>query len=674
MNPPSAPDASSVRPRAVEASGEPARASAHVERWTWDRLLSVVAAASVGSTVVLRWVFDGGWATYAGLAGCFVTLGYALGVRIHRLLPGMHGADAEWAPFGAAVDRLLGVGTECRRLEELAFRAGIHPDGCLSARLRTLDRLATSGTRDRESLYEANQRMTAADERRVAHVLQPLALLRWILPMLGVLGTVWSLRRAAGGVGEGMRGLVGEREIAEAALSRIGIGIEGSAWALDATIVGLIGSVLAASLHFFLRARAMNAVLRMESACDRAIPLLRLETGPLGKLEEIVREGLFETDAAGEIVRDEQGRPKCSLSTLVRDWENALRRGLFETDDRGVSVADASGRPVFRIQRSLDLLLRGLFVTDVDGQVLAREGGIPIERSAAARNRLYQLLSSHVYEPIPGAVPDPEGPPGRTVTGREAPLRSRFERRHAETMAYLEIVTRLLLLESKGVGSRDKSGAGGAEFVPVLAATGRPVSAMTLNDARFAVARGSVGSDDGEAFELVCGTWMRVAGFVRPIASTPGLRTRDRVAGLQGWNGFLARSIQGSATVELGDWGVGLPHAFACDRGNLDSGLLGILGIRGVPHPVAVVVDDRGRSTWVQWDGTAPNREGTALATMEERVEAFATRPGAEIGCLVRGAKGISVVLLGAGRSLSTTPFSVALKALAFAPDAVLWC
>lgn len=306
--------------------------------------------------------------------------------------------------------------------------------------------------------------------------------------------------------------------------------------------------------------------------------------------------------------------------------------------------------------------------------VLAQGANAPHERLAAAWNRMQRLLLHHLYETIPGGHLDPDAPSGPTEDGVELPLRSWAERRHRETMTHLDILTHVLLSGASGNRPPGPSVSAATEPVAVLGSSGRPVSAIAVGKDRFAVGRGGVSPGGTERFELVCGTFASVAGITRPLPQSAGFPAATRIGGLEGWNDLLARSMPESNAVELGDWGESVPGRYVWERGVLDPGLLGIVVVNGVPHVVLASIDTDGCSTLTMWDRRQPLSGAVVLTTIEGRVEAFASRVGAGIACLVKGSNATSVVLIRAGRAVLTTPFGVPLKALAFAPDGTLWC
>lgn len=265
----------------------------------------------------------------------------------------------------------------------------------------------------------------------------------------------------------------------------------------------------------------------------------------------------------------------------------------------------------------------------------------------------------------------------------------RAERQHAETVAYLELLGRILTSSVAGRGR----GEGGAEAwrqepILVMEASGRPVTAMTMTTARFAVGLGGAAgvSAGGEAgvggCELVGGGFVRIGAFSRPLVRSVGHGVAGRVGRLEGHSDVLVRLLPEANRLEVGDWTGGGVVSLACGEGRLEADCLGILSGVGGAGVVAVAVagassNGGGTLRVVRWGlgGGGGGAGLEVLATMEGRVVAFATRPGEQVAFLVRGVGGaVAVVLVRAGRAPVSTPFGVRLRALAFAPDGTLWC
>lgn len=407
----------------------------------------------------------------------------------------------------------------------------------LNARFQLLDGVY-AGSRNRETVRQANDRYTAYQESAIDLGLLPLVYAEWALPILGFIGTVWGVTEAVEGLRLAVATVVIEQDANTAVLAPVNQSFKGLILAFDTTLFGLIGLIVVGTVAFILRKGAFSVVLAVDKWTGEAINLLREEN-----LVRMLVEGLLETDANGQIVPDERdNKPvlrlqgwleQMRLATVETDesgqpvleegsqkpvprwqsWADLIAKGIFETDNSGRPIVKGDGIPTLRSQRWMDLMLTEFFFADQEGEVMTQEGtGIPLSKSEYWRRRTYSMLLQELFEV---SQDEAHQIADGVVEGSEeiVPLASTLERRHRQVRMGLDLLA-ILAQEFAKSHPPGEGGEGGVtadvtRLHPIFSANGVPIRCVAMNDYLFFAFR----NDSPDGYEQTC-----LAGKIETVA------------------------------------------------------------------------------------------------------------------------------------------------------------
>lgn len=594
------------------------------------------------------------------------TLIYTPGLLFARLVPWGSRVQRDVKEVRNTIERLA-PGSQAR-LDTV--RDAVRKNGYFAGRLDLLQReYQLSG--DRESVREANDRLTATEEARVAFALQPLIYAEWMLPILGFIGTVWGVAEAVSGLRTGINALFEVDGPRQSIITGFDQSFQGLILAFDTTLFGLVGLAIVGTMVFFLRKNANNTLLAVDRWANEAIGLLKQKD----LLHKLIH-GLFNTNDKGELVHDKNGRPQLRWQS----WMDALQAGFFETDADGKLRTDDQKRPIPRSKRWMDLILTEFFYPDKDGHVYREDEEVePVSKSAVWRSQIHRMLLQELYQ-----VTEEEAhaiATGLTDNDEQVPLMSRMERRHREIDADLRLLTQLVWLSggpgggTAGANRAARSGAQGFALLGerIIEPNGHPVDAIGI-DRGWVILGREEGEYDresclhtGRVRELLGGEhWQWVGG--------EALTAQEPVAALACCDGFAYLGRQSGQLVVRGATPGDMRAACVLGDASAKPKSIAFLRCRGMLQVVAAI--ERGDRTEVYlWpaDGSAPPT-AEKITTVPGRLVAFAAWQSARVVVAVRnGSGGTKLTVLTDEQPQEPFEVSPSIRALSFSPDGALW-
>jgi len=407
--------------------------------------------------------------------------------------------------------------------------------------------------------------------------------------------------------------------------------------------------------------------------------------GWIEAIEKLLKTGFFETDREGELSPAEDGKP----IPRAKAWHDALLKliqtGFFITDDRGNPLTAGDDKPILRWQEWMNQILGELFFTTAAGDLRVTATGQPLSKWASWRQQVLRILIQEFYEVTEKqaeAIAEGE----RVGSSELVPLRSRHERRHQDLLVRLAFTAYLLergnelegqtndLLEAAGRGpARGPKPPPPPPVLLVLEPSGLPVDALTVTDLRFAVARQAPPSDEG-VFSIRTGTFVpQMGGRYRQPLPQDEVSTPERAAGLCGFGDRLAYLGEKSGEIAVRGWTVEkFPEACTIPGGFRSvEGALGLIPYQKLSRLI-VGIQGATEARLVAWSSDGLGPPPTSVVQLQERLIAFAARPGYAVACVAGGDQGYRLHLL---RDAAPVAFAISLDvaALSSAPDGVLW-
>ncbi|MBP7053423.1 MAG: hypothetical protein KBE65_20635 [Phycisphaerae bacterium] len=476
----------------------------------------------ISHTASAYWVsqaFHNGWVQYAILLGFTTGLLYTLGVRQGRLIPSWHPwlASHRFQRVAAQMVELRKTGVD--NVDQVIERIG--GNDRFMDRLRKLQQ-HYSREPNRQLCREANEAYSQFEQAEALYVIFPLVFIEFVLPVFGFIGTVLGVSDAVVALRWGMHQLFEANRLTDAVMSQFMLGFDGLVLAFMTTLFGLLGLAFTALFRFHLRRNAMAVIAQVDKWSEETINLLP-------------QEDLLKTIADGLMVQDENGQ----RVPLLHKLDELLRETLFETSQDGekpIPTLQAVHRMLHELHESLG---KALFEPGKEGEepIPALQGvRRMIKIATEAVYGIHNALMHHIYQ-IVGyddrnhytdlIVYTTDKETGETHS-MEVQGRYRSERQHAETIGWMRTLTEEILEKlprSEENGTDDVINRGRLVISPAE----EPVCQIAASPAAFAIVRGT-DHTTGES-ELVSGCYETINGQLLPH-ETDRKRVPMGIAGL----------------------------------------------------------------------------------------------------------------------------------------------